>query len=789
MTSMQYLDEIPIHIQSALQQLLGRFQGVRDGLPELVKNAKDQYARLEITERAERAIVVLVDSEKRRLAVLDFGGATREDFVHWRKWADPNAHRGTGAQDVEGGHGNGGKGFMVRGSTESSFFESCRDGHRTKMGYRSDDEDKAYLPAFYVEGGKPVDDVKTKSVRKQLDQVLAELGATYAVLPELAKAAFEKRQAFSVVQRNGVRDWSGRRSTVRQLVSSLAEDMKLHAQAALSIETCSVFFVIDGVRQSNTPLERSNPEPMQGFESLPPIPIPPKLEDPKTTEMIETGGGDAATHYLQLYSSRTSLRMGNAKALNVVRVRNAKNVIGNWSVAELHPQAISGHVFGVLRANSMGSEHQVGADRDALADTPLVRALKTWTATHVSELSSRIQKAVAKEHKPQEVDKANDGLRKMRDLMRQFLEDASKGTTGKGDKGPDGDPPPKPQGTVVRQLVLEGGAQSIALACGTNIPLVIRAYDTSAEGEKLLVSKPQLEFHAEPQNVVELVGKRTLSGNAVGTAKIWFRDQSSGVESNRVEVEIVKAIKAEIQELPSRVLLQGEQVPLRIIFHTTRGTRGDVLVEARADVLVDADIDEPLMGRVDRYGVFTAGGHEGTATVRVRFGPNATDTITGTMQIGTERVPKPNRKTGGDGPDVPLILLCGAEAPGMELFPQDQRTLPPSEILPTIIDYDPTFENVIFVNQDSKESFHVRSGRGGRRGAAGIGTDTFLQFLALKCFEILKRLYVRQTLKDSPTTELQFRYQLADAEMACAGFIDKAFEIAHEMTATAREPE
>ena len=67
MSNMEFLDEIPIHVRSALQQLLGRFQAVRDGLPELIKNAKDQYARLGIVERSERVIVVLVDSDRRRL--------------------------------------------------------------------------------------------------------------------------------------------------------------------------------------------------------------------------------------------------------------------------------------------------------------------------------------------------------------------------------------------------------------------------------------------------------------------------------------------------------------------------------------------------------------------------------------------------------------------------------------------------------------------------------------------------------------------------------------------------
>lgn len=796
MQKLEFLEEIPIHIPNTLQQLLGRFQTVRDGVPELIKNAKDQYSRLGVTERVDRIIVVVVNSDQRRIGVLDFAGARSEDFTLWRRWSDPYANRASAAYDIEGGHGNGGKGFMVRGSTEDSFFESCRDGLRTKMGFSNAVEDRLFYPAFYVEDGKRVDNVRVKSARKQLDSVLSGLGATLSILPDAARATFEKRQAFSMVQVNGVRDWAGRRSTVRHMASALPEEVMDHPQAALSIETCSVFFVIDGVRLSQAPLERSYPEPMPGFESIAAIPIPATLKDPNTDETVETGGGDGATHYLQLRTSRQSLRMTNNKPLNVIRIRNARNVVGNWSVADMHSRAESAFIFGELRVPSLGPEHQVGADRVALADTPVIRALHDWTAEQVSDLAAKIQKAVAREHKPQELDKANDSLRKMRDVMREFLEETMRGKfAGNGGKGDDenGDGRKKPRnksGTVVRQIVLEGGAQSIALARGTTVPLVVRAYDLSPEGEKLVVKNAQLELHHDPPGMTSLVGKRILSGDAVGRTTIWFRDRLSGVESNRVEVEIVQATGAEIQELPSRLLLQGEEVPLRIVFKTARGTRNDLLVEARADLVIDAEVDEPLMGRVDRYGVFTAGGHEGTATVRVRYGSTPGDTTTGVLQIGPNRVPQPPKKGGNDGGDVPVILLCGAEAPGMEQYPADQRTIMASEQWPTIIDYEPPFEpNIIFINQDSKESLQVRSGRGGRRGVAGIGTEIFLQFLALKCFEILKRLYVRQSVKDGATTELQFRQAFAEAEILCAPFVDRAFEIAHELVASAKDVE
>jgi hypothetical protein len=799
MKKMEFLEEIPIHVPNTLQQLLGRFQTVRDGLPELIKNAKDQYSRLGIMDRTERAIVVLVDSSERRIGVLDFAGATSEDFLLWRKWSDPYANRAATAHDIEGGHGNGGKGFMVRGSTKDSFFESCRDGLRTKMGYENGDSERLFYPAFFVEERKRIDNVKIDGARKHLDLVLAGIGATHGSLPDSARATLEKSNAFSIVQVNGVRDWMGRRATARQVIASLADEMMNHPQAALSIETCSVFFVIDGKSISSVPLERAYPEPMPGFESLAALVVPSKLNDPQTSEEIDTGSSGDGSHFLQLRTSRQSLRMANNKPLNVVRVRNARNVVGNWSVADMHSRAESAFIFGELRVPSLGSEHQVGADRVDLADTQLVRALHGWVSEQVAELAGKIQRAVAKEHKPQELDKANDGLRKMREIMRTFLEQTSTGKGGgrKGGKGHEDNGEPdeteenvKPTGTIVRQIVLEGGAQSIAIARGTTVPLVVRAYDLSAAGDKLTVKGAQLDLIQDPPNMASLVGRRTLRADTLGRSYIWFRDRVSGVESNRVEVEIVQATGAEMQELPSRLLLQGEEVPLRVSFKTARGARTDLLVEARADLVVDAEVDEPLMGRVDRYGVFTAGGHEGVATVRVRFGAGPSDTCTGILQVGPNRVPQPSRKVGTDGGDVPIILLCGVEAPGMEQYPPDQRTIVPSEQWPTIIDYEPPFEpDTIFINQDSKECRQVRSGRGGRRGVAGIGTETFLQFLALKCFEILKRLYVRQSVKDGATTELQFRQAFAEAEMQCAPFVDHAFEIAHEIAGAARETE
>jgi hypothetical protein len=141
----------------------------------------------------------------------------------------------------------------------------------------------------------------------------------------------------------------------------------------------------------------------------------------------------------------------------------------------------------------------------------------------------------------------------------------------------------------------------------------------------------------------------------------------------------------------------------------------------------------------------------------------------------------PTSDEGGDrGSDIPEILLCGEEAPGMEEFPNEQRTLPGGEELPTIIE-DPLFPSVVWINPTSKEAMRVRRSRGGSSGVGSVASKNFMHFVALKCFDVLKRLRVRQALKGRTATEFEFIQLAAFAEIECADFIDAAWEMSDEL--------
>ena len=235
-------DEIPIDPEATLDQLTGRFRSLRDGLPELVKNAKDQYSRLGVTDAEDRQIVVVVSTDSRALAVIDFAGAPAENFQGWTTWSDPSAGKVDLAADIEAGHGNGGKAFMVRGATKRAFLESCFNGRRTRKGFINDRPGQRYKPGFGVLKGVKIDDVEEVAPADHLEEILRSLGTTITDLPPAAQAAFVARQAYTVAFLDQVAEWEGRttKKLKRTVASTAVEIIGSHGQTAMTIETCQV---------------------------------------------------------------------------------------------------------------------------------------------------------------------------------------------------------------------------------------------------------------------------------------------------------------------------------------------------------------------------------------------------------------------------------------------------------------------------------------------------------------------------------------------------------------------
>ena len=777
-----FLDEIPIDKSHTLEQITNPFVGVKDGLPELVKNSKDQYSRLGVVDPEERQILILADSKKKTLAVLDFAGATADDFDGWTTWSSRTAGRSEVAKDIEAGHGNGGKAFMVRGATTESFLDSCYLGQRTKMGFRNDVLRQLYKPGYAKEGETILNDTTEGAPLDQLSKFLKRYGLKIDKLPEPVKALLKRRQAYTAVHLESVVDWRNRRdATIRRLISELPDQIASHGQTALTIETCQVWVMADRKLITEEPVALVELEPHPDFEEIEKIEIPDTLPDPETGEGVSTGEPGEGGKYLKLATSKKHLQLsGDLKARNVIRVWNERNNVATWTLPSMGVVIPSiNFIYGELRCPELTGENLAGADRSHLSDTPLVRALRKWVHDEIEALAELIHRSQLAETKPKDRKEATAALKEIRELMRRFLDpdeagrnpdQDENGGSARGDSNGNQEKRDRTKfGELADQIELEPGRDELALATGTTIPLSYRCFETRDDGRLIPVKGVEVHLEMDDEELADLSDAGLLTAKKSGVSQIWLRTDS-GINSNKIRLEVVDASGVDIV-VPDDAMLQGQRQLIRTSFHTTSGPRDDLLVEA--------SVDEPDMGLIGRLGRFTAGLQEGIATIRVKFGPDATDHMAEAVLVGPERVP-PKGRGGAYGDDIPEILLCGEEAPGMDDYPPDQRTNNGGEHFPTIIE-EPQFRNVVWINPTSKEAMRVRQSRGGPAGVGGIATQTFMHFVALKCFEVLKRLKVRQQISDRSITETEFIQHSALAEIECSDFIEAAWVLSDDL--------
>jgi hypothetical protein len=776
-------EEIPIDKVSTLDQLTTQFAGVKDGLPELVKNSKDQYSRLHILEECDRQIVVLLSTGLRRLAVLDFAGAPLSNFEGWTVWSDPTAGKAEQAADIEAGHGNGGKAFMVRGATEFSFMESCYQGRRTRKGFRNSLPAERYKPGYALESSQQIAAIPEIDPRWRLERFLAEVGVGLDDLPAEALAAFERRDSYTGVLLSKVADWTRKRrgAIVKLAQDAVPEIITTHGQTALTIETCQVWVVVDGsIVNDGHPLKPIPLDPYPGFEEPMVFDIPDILPDPEGFEAVDTAVGPSGERKLILRTSSKHLRLNSdTRARNVIRVRNNRNNVATWPLPSLGilPASI-GFVYGELRCPALLDEHLAGADRLHLANTSLARALRHWTTGLVRNLAEALHQTMLSEAKPQERQQARTALSGIRELMREYLEadadgrahnDGDYGSQGADAKGIKRHRVGTQYGERIDQIELENSISDLIVVQGTTIPLSFRCLELSpdrvrpvrGEGLKLLNSA---DFNWQMDS------RGNLTPHEIGIAEVWLETPDGSVSSNRVEIWVAHANGIEAN-MPVEPLKQGQSVAIPFVFQTDEGPLQDTVIEAQ--------VLELGRGTIGRKGRFQAGTEEGSATIRVRYGAGETAYRDFQIWIGSEKMPDPVGKA-GSGSDVPFILFCGDDAPNREDLPAEQRTLSGGPEYPTIIE-DPLFPSVVWINDSSKEAVRVRKSKGGSSGVGKITSRNFFHFIALKCFDILKRLYVRQRIAGGRVTEYQYILYAMEAEMECAAFVDAAWELSEEL--------
>ena len=328
-------------------------------------------------------------------------------------------------------------------------------------------------------------------------------------------------------------------------------------------------------------------------------------------------------------------------------------------------------------------------------------------------------------------------------------------------------------GENVSDILLEERLRDVTLITGTRIPLVFQCVERKEDGENRPVKGVEVKMRSEPDGMFTFNSDGTLTANASGVGEIWLETADGAIQSNRREFWTMDATDVSMA-LPAEPLLRGQRYSAEITFQTPDGPL--------SDCLIDAEVLDASFATIGRLGRMKIGLKAGNAIVRVKFGQSPDDYKDFELPIGNEKV-EPRKGTGGSGSDVPDILLCGEEAPGMEDHPPERRTIPGGPDYPTIVEDIALFPNVVWINPESKEARRIRTSRGGSSGMGKIGNKTFMHFVAMKCLEILKRLVVRQKIAGDAVTDFTYMQYAAEAEMECSEFIDAAWEMTDDLLA------
>lgn len=527
-------DDIKVHEEGAIRLICSAYQTHDDGLPELVKNAADEYMRTD-APLEKRVIVVLLHSENKSfpssISVLDFNGMTskviEEDF---RVWADPEAsqrRRPKGKLGVQGGLGNGGKCYMTMVFDEYAILHTVKASKGSRYGVRAGTVQFGYVPDR--ESGR---DFRVPDLKAELVTALSSIGVDFSALPAAAHGAFASSDGFTLVTGTKPKGWRG-----RVPVAYVMQALRDHPQMRVSLEFCQVFIMHNGTAvPKGSPMALDAIPPDAGFAEDRVIDIPPELIDPSTGDRVSTTqDGSESPGMLTLKSSGSSMRYSR-KLRHVINYRAKSGFIGYRPVLEFDVNSpAKERIYGDCSLMSLEPMRQ--NRRAELANSPLTRAVEAFIGTKIEEYAKEFEARDRREYdqvEKDELSKMNDALDQWKNqFMAQYLEGIWGVGGTKGRKKPD-PPPPLPSGTPKSIEVALSHPYS---GVGVAFRPALRFFD----GSGVRIRPTPYRWVSDDTNIAWVDDDlNVVTTFAPGRTEIWAQTLDSKVTSNRVMLEVVK---------------------------------------------------------------------------------------------------------------------------------------------------------------------------------------------------------------------------------------------------------
>lgn len=638
MKSWDYIPDqaIEVHQEGALKLICADLQSHEDGIPEWVKNSADEYTR-QNAPNEDRVIVILMRDKTQNYAssisCLDFSGMSPDTIEkNFRQWADPDAsHRGQKVSGIQGGHGNGGKAYMVQMFSDYSLLHTVKNNTGSRYGVKA-----GLFVMGYEQDGRGFD---VPDLMKELDKALEHTGIAHNRLPREANRILQRVSGFTLLSGFNPKSYPNK-INADHLIQALCG----HPQMSQTIQTCQVYVVVNGKGENNgQPLSLPKIEPRPGAEAAREIPIPKKVKNPKSNERISTTeDGKFPDGKLVLETSNVNMqRSKNLRHLHTVKFMAQGSFIGYVPVSELGvDSSYRDRIYGTCHLDSL--ERYKRNNRGRLASSPLVEAIEHYIASRIQVYAKEFEKQdelVHSQKDKKEVSKMNEALNKWKN---RFLDTMVTGNWG-GDNGEIVRPrsEPLPSGTPARiDISLEHSR------IGMGVQMKPRVHFFDADGRKIRYDS--FTWVSDDTNVAmvdESLGV-VIRSFSYGKTGIYAEISELNLQSRKVTLEVVRITDIEILPPELEVPVGGRQ-GLRAVCTLSTGEKVD-------DVLLIWDEDDNNIARVSPTGtVFAFSPGETNVTA-------ADDNVSAAKRALVRVVPAKHTGDGkSKGDRYPRILVSG----------------------------------------------------------------------------------------------------------------------------------
>jgi hypothetical protein len=550
---------VAIH-ENAVRQLVQRIAAHDTGLAELVKNSCDAYAEADAPPASKVIVILLRNADGNRpslIGCLDFVGMTTDKIEsRFKTWGDPEAASGGESVRRKGGHGHGGKAYMVNMFKEYAVLITCSGGFGNRYGYRQG----AILPGYFPDRTRgrrfPVE-----SKEKLLDQNVASFGLYVKDLPQEARAALAAGAGFTLVKGVDPKDVTGGRIRV----SSLVDDLRGHPQMIEALQEAKVFIFLDG-----RPVEKARPlrlepiEPMDQAREPREFPVPEALRHPSSGEMIRTAENSERGSLVLRTSKKTMMFAHRARHRIYIHARG--EYIGSWDVRDLAGKGFADQMYGDLHCDALFPYKT--SDRVEPANSVLTQAVREWVRETIERYCQEFVKLERLKASQKDRDEWQRISEKMNEWKNKFLENLRAGV-GKGRGSGGGIRPTRhlPKGDVASVSVsLSHEYAGIGVAIQPTIEF------RDAAGERVRMAP--YRWHSADWNVATVDEDlfRVVT-HTPGRTEIWAETiEGKPIPSNRVQLTVLDIREVRMAEDQVEVAA-GHLRQLRALVEDRAGTR------------------------------------------------------------------------------------------------------------------------------------------------------------------------------------------------------------------------